>query len=100
MRCCASTTRPRSWCAPRRRAGWPTRCGTTSRCSSSTRPASRTDDPVRMSAVIDEALLDDPTRLSAGDPGAMLRAVATAGAQVREAVLRTGEADLGPVVAD
>jgi glucose/mannose-6-phosphate isomerase len=53
-----------------------------------------------MSAVIDEALLDDPTRLSAGDPGGMLLASATAGAQVREAVLRTGEVDLGPVVAD
>jgi glucose/mannose-6-phosphate isomerase len=53
-----------------------------------------------MSVVIDEALLDDPTRLSAGDPGGMLLASATAGAQVREAVLRTGEADLGPVVAD
>ena len=53
-----------------------------------------------MNAVIDEALLDDPTRLSAGDPGGMLLASATAGAQVREAILRTGEADLGPVVAD
>jgi glucose/mannose-6-phosphate isomerase len=53
-----------------------------------------------MSTVIDEALLDDPARLTAGDPGGMLLASATAGAQVREAVLRTGEVDLGPVVAD
>ena len=53
-----------------------------------------------MVAAIDETVLDDPDKLSAGDPGAMLRAVATAGAQVREAALRIGEADLTGVVAD
>jgi glucose/mannose-6-phosphate isomerase len=53
-----------------------------------------------MGGDIDEAVLDDPARLAAGDPGGMLRAVATAGAQVREAVLRTREADLSGVVAD
>lgn len=50
--------------------------------------------------MIDEAVLDDQDALAAGDPGGMLRAVATAGAQVREAVLRTGEADLESVLAD
>ncbi len=53
-----------------------------------------------MSTVIDEALLDDPARLTAGDPGGMLLASAPAGAPVREAVLRTGAVDLAPVVAD
>lgn len=53
-----------------------------------------------MGAAIDEAVLDDQDKLSAGDPGDMLRAVATAGAQVREAVLRTGEVDLSGVIAD
>ncbi len=53
-----------------------------------------------MSPYVDEAILDDPAALAAADTDGMLRAVATAGAQVREAVLRTGEADLGAVVAD
>lgn len=53
-----------------------------------------------MSRVIDESVLDDGAALAAGDPGEMLRAVASAGAQVREAVLRTGEAELARVVAD
>jgi glucose/mannose-6-phosphate isomerase len=53
-----------------------------------------------MAEAIDETVLDDPAKLADGDPGGMLRAVATAGAQVREAVLRTGEADLGAVAAE
>jgi glucose/mannose-6-phosphate isomerase len=42
----------------------------------------------------DEALLDDPGALAAGDPGGMLRAVASAGPQVREAMQLVGEANL------
>ena len=53
-----------------------------------------------MSAALDESVLDDPGALTTRDPGGMLRAVATAGAQVREAVLRTGEADLARVVGE
>jgi len=53
-----------------------------------------------VSAALDESVLDDLAALTARDPGEMLRAVATAGAQVREAVLRTGEADLARVVGD
>jgi glucose/mannose-6-phosphate isomerase len=48
----------------------------------------------------DESLIDDPAAVEAADPGDMLRAVATAGAQVREAALRAGEADVASVVAD
>lgn len=47
-----------------------------------------------MSAALDESVLDDPARLAAADPGGLLRAVATAGAQVREARTRTAEADV------
>jgi glucose/mannose-6-phosphate isomerase len=46
----------------------------------------------------DEALLDDPAALRSGDPGGMLRAIAAAGPQVREALQLAGEtnlADLG-----
>ncbi|MGZ4650438.1 MAG: SIS domain-containing protein [Kineosporiaceae bacterium] len=48
----------------------------------------------------DESVLDDPEALAERDPGGMLRALASAGAQVREAVLRTGEAPLASVVAE
>ena len=48
----------------------------------------------------DDSVLDDPSKLSAGDPAGMLVATATAGAQVREAVLHTGEVDLSAVAAD
>jgi len=48
----------------------------------------------------DLALIDDPGELDGRDPGQMLRAVATAGAQVREALLRTGETPLDRVLAD
>ena len=48
----------------------------------------------------DEAVLDDSTALAERDPGQLLRAMATSGAQVREAVLGMGDADVAAVVAD
>lgn len=42
----------------------------------------------------DEALLDDEQAMLANDPGGMLRATASAGAQVRESAALAGEADL------
>ncbi len=42
----------------------------------------------------DEALLDDPAALAAGDPGGMLRAIASAGPQIREAMQLVGETKL------
>jgi len=47
-----------------------------------------------------EARLDDPAVLDGGDPGGMLRAVASAAAQVRTAVTLAGEADVARVAAD
>jgi len=47
---------------------------------------------------VDESLLDDPGRLDAADPGHMLREVATAGAQVRQALRSSAEAELGRLV--
>ncbi|MGA8115170.1 MAG: hypothetical protein WCA46_16020, partial [Actinocatenispora sp.] len=44
---------------------------------------------------VDEGLLDDPAQLDAADPGFMLRAVASGGPQVREAMSLAAEADLG-----
>lgn len=49
---------------------------------------------VRGHREVDEALLDDPAALAAADPGQMLRATASAGAQVREAATLTAEASL------
>ena len=43
---------------------------------------------------IDEALLDDPARIDAADPGFMLRAIASGGPQIREAMTLAAEADL------
>jgi glucose/mannose-6-phosphate isomerase len=43
---------------------------------------------VSPAGTLDEAVLDDPQELERLDPGEMLRAVATAGAQVRETLLR------------
>ncbi|GIL24926.1 SIS domain-containing protein [Actinocatenispora comari] len=43
---------------------------------------------------IDEALLDDPARIDAADPGFMLRAIASGGPQLREAMSLAAEADL------
>lgn len=44
--------------------------------------------------VADENVLNDPEALAASDPGAMLRAVASAGAQVRESAALAAEANL------
>jgi hypothetical protein len=49
---------------------------------------------VRGHRTIDEALLDDAAALEANDPGGMLRATASAGAQVREATALTAEVNL------
>jgi glucose/mannose-6-phosphate isomerase len=43
---------------------------------------------------VDEALLDNPAALAAADPGGMLRATASAGAQVRESAHLAAEANL------
>jgi glucose/mannose-6-phosphate isomerase len=48
----------------------------------------------------DESVLDDPAALDARDPGGMLRAVASAGAQVREAMLRLDEDAVRAVAAE
>lgn len=49
---------------------------------------------VRGNHSFDHELLDDAPALAARDPGGMLRAIASAGAQVREATTLTGEVDL------
>ncbi len=46
---------------------------------------------------VDEALLNDVERLRAADPSQMLRALASAGAQVRESAALTAEVDLDPL---
>jgi glucose/mannose-6-phosphate isomerase len=51
-----------------------------------------------VSLVVDEDLLDDPERLEAGDPAGMLREVAGAPAQFREAAFTASEVDLDPVL--
>jgi glucose/mannose-6-phosphate isomerase len=43
---------------------------------------------------VEESLLDDPDRLAAADPSGMLRALASAGAQVRESAALAAEANL------
>lgn len=48
----------------------------------------------------DDAALDDPDELLRRDPGAMLRTLATAGAQVREALLRLPEGVIAAVAED
>lgn len=49
---------------------------------------------------LDEAVLDSPERVTAADPGEMLRAVATSGAQVREAAALAADAGLERIAAD
>jgi glucose/mannose-6-phosphate isomerase len=49
---------------------------------------------------LDESRLDDVEALSLGDPGDMLRSVATVGAQIRRCLTLTAESDLGRLVAD
>jgi glucose/mannose-6-phosphate isomerase len=48
----------------------------------------------------DESVLDDLTALEERDPGGMLRAVGSAGAQVREALLRLDDDAIGAIVRD
>jgi glucose/mannose-6-phosphate isomerase len=47
-----------------------------------------------MAPFLDETLIDDPDSIAARDTGETLRALATAGAQVREAVTLSGEAHI------
>jgi glucose/mannose-6-phosphate isomerase len=49
---------------------------------------------------LDDAVLDAPEAMAALDPGGLLRALATAGAQVREAGLRVEDDLLAPLRAD
>jgi hypothetical protein len=49
---------------------------------------------VRGHREVDHALLDDPAAMDAADPGQMLRATASAGAQVRESAALVGETNL------
>ena len=49
---------------------------------------------------LDETVLDSAERLEAGDPGEMLRAVATSGAQIREAAALAAEAGLERLLED
>jgi glucose/mannose-6-phosphate isomerase len=49
---------------------------------------------IRGSRTVDEALLDDVAAMEAADPGQMLRATASAGAQVRESAALAAEANL------
>jgi glucose/mannose-6-phosphate isomerase len=53
-----------------------------------------------MSGPFDESVLDDQAALARRDPGGMLRALATSGAQVRQAALRFAETDLQALRAD
>jgi D-arabinose 5-phosphate isomerase GutQ len=52
---------------------------------------------VRGLRVADHALLDDQVAMNAADPGQMLRATASAGAQVRESAALAAEADFRPL---
>jgi hypothetical protein len=49
---------------------------------------------IRGRRTIDEHLIDDPAAMTAADPSGMLRAVASAGAQVRESAALAAEANL------
>ncbi|GAA4680816.1 SIS domain-containing protein [Phytohabitans rumicis] len=49
---------------------------------------------VRGRRTVDEAVLDDPAAIGENDPGGMLRATASAGAQVRESAALAAEANL------
>ncbi|HEY9482120.1 MAG TPA: mannose-6-phosphate isomerase, partial [Micromonosporaceae bacterium] len=52
---------------------------------------------VRGSRTVDERLLDDVGALERADPGQMLRATASAGAQVRESASLAAEANLSSI---
>ena len=53
-----------------------------------------------MAAALDEALLDDTEALAAADRSGTLRALASGGAQVRQAAVLAAEADVASVTAD
>jgi D-arabinose 5-phosphate isomerase GutQ len=53
-----------------------------------------------MTRVVDETLLDDGDALVAADPSGLLRALATAGAQVREGIARSEEAGVRRIADD
>ena len=89
---CAPTRPPRSWCAPA--AAWPTRSATTSRCCSSTRRAAPRD------AVRRRSCSTTSRRSTPATPAGMLRAVASSGAQVREAALLAAEAGVARLADD
>jgi len=55
---------------------------------------------VKKMRVIDDSVLDDVEAMERLDAGQMLRAIATAGAQVREALLHVADETLAPVAAD
>src|SRR5579862_3588664 len=107
MRRCGPTTTRVSWCAPARRAAWPTRCATTSPCCSWKKPGGQRH---RMSDglgdwggaefVLAADRLDTPDVIEAADPGDMLRQVASAAAQVRTALRSCQEADLSAFTPD
>jgi len=52
-----------------------------------------------MAPFLDESLIDDADSIAARDTGQTLRALATAGAQVREAITLSGEAGIDRVQA-
>jgi hypothetical protein len=54
-------------------------------------------EELRGARLPDEGLLNDPAALTAGDPGGMLRAVASAGPQVRESAQLVAEAGLAGI---
>ncbi len=53
-----------------------------------------------MDLQLDEQLLDDADRLAAADPAAMLRTIASSGAQVREAGTMAAEAGVESLAED
>ncbi|MDP9394248.1 MAG: mannose-6-phosphate isomerase [Actinomycetota bacterium] len=53
-----------------------------------------------MSPLLDESVLESPQGIAAADPGGMLRAVASAGAQVRQATRLATEAGVAQVAAE
>lgn len=57
-------------------------------------PGHKEREELRGARHADEALLDDPAALTAGDPGGMLRATAAAGPQIREAMQLVAETNL------
>ena len=55
---------------------------------------------MRGSRTVDERLLNDLAAIEAADPGQMLRATASAGAQVRESAALAAEANLASLASE